>query len=317
MSKQIGAASEAREQFVWIDGDFVSIRNATIPMSSAGARYGLNVFEGICGYASHDGTDVFIFRLREHVKRLGESARIMQVSCGFPPERMEQAVLETVRRNAVHCDCQARLTIFVTGDGNCATRGPTSLVCIVTPRTPRPFDARGVTAGITSWRRISDDIMPPRVKAGANYLNGRYGLLEAVTNGHDEAIFLTTTGKVAEASSSCLFIVKDGQVVTTPATSSILESITRDTIVQIASANGMQVVIREIDRTELYLCDEAFLCGSHYEITPIKRIDGFNIGNLTPGPVTTALWTLYAGVIRGAIRSGPAQVGDWLSSAYG
>lgn len=313
----MSAGGAGRENLAWVDGRFVPVREAALPMTSAGARYGLNVFEGICGYAAQGGTQLLVFRLREHARRLLDSARLMQLDVDWPVEAVEAAVLETLRRNEVRGDCQIRLTIFVTGDGNATTRGPCSLVSIATPRRARPFATRGLTAAVSSWRRISDEVMPPRVKAGANYLNGRYGQLEAMGNGHDEAIFLTPGGKVAEAGSSCLFIVRDGRLATPPATAAILESITRDTVIRLARHAEMPVEAREIDRTELYLAEEAFLCGSHYEITPVTRIDGFRLGDGSPGPHTADLWTLYEAALRGDGNRLPTEAAGWLTPVHG
>lgn len=312
----MSAAAADRENLAWVDGRFVPVREATLPMSSAGARYGLNVFEGICGYVAPGGTQLLVFRLREHVQRLRDSARLMQLDGDWPVGLLETAVIETLRRNEVRHDCQIRLTIFVTADGNSTTRGPCSLVCMATPRRGIPFATRGLTAAVSSWRRISDDVMPPRVKAGANYLNSRYGQLEAIANGHDEAIFLTTGGKVAEAGSACLFIVRGGRIITPPATASILESITRDTVIQLGRHAGFPIEVRDTDRAELYLAEEAFLCGSHYEITPITHIGGMRVGDGMPGPLTTELWTLYEAALRGTDKQLPREAPGWLTPVY-
>ena len=306
-----------QEPLVWVDGKLIPSVNATLNVMSAAVRYGLNVFEGICGYTNGTCSDLFIFRLRDHVERLQASARIMRLDCDYPAAILEKAVLETVQVNNTMDDCQFRLTIFVSGRGDCATRGPTSLMCVVTPRISRNLNERAVTAGIASWRRIADDVMPARVKAGANYLNGRYGLLEAKASGFDEAIFLTREGKVAEASSACLFMIRNGVLLTPPLTASILESITRETIIKLAKEHlKIEVQTREIDRTELYLAEELFICGSHYEITPVVELDRFRVGKGIPGPISQSLWDGYDKLVRGKIDLSSNHSNGWCVSAH-
>lgn len=154
---------------------------------------------------------------------------------------------------------------------------------------------------------------PPRIKAGANYHNSRFGVLEARRNGYDEALFLTFNGKVSEGGNSCFFMVKDGVLVTPPVTASILISITRQTLIELARDQGIEVQEREIDRSELYIADEAFLCGSGLEISPILSVDRFPVGDRSVGPVTHRLWDAYDSVIRG----GDARYQRWLTPVYG
>lgn len=154
-------------------------------------------------------------------------------------------------------------------------------------------------ACISSWERIHDNALPPRAKVGANYINGRYAHLQARQDGYDLPIFLGRDGKVAEGAGACLFMVRNGQLVTPPTTSSVLESITRDTIMVLAREAGVVVVERLVDRTELYLADEVFLCGSAAEISPIVSVDGYALGNSLPGPITVSLLKAYLAVASG------------------
>jgi branched-chain amino acid aminotransferase len=157
-----------------------------------------------------------------------------------------------------------------------------------------------VRARVSSWRRISDDIMPPRVKNISNYRNGQLAAMEAQLDGYDQAILLNVQGKVAEAPGACLMLVRDGKLVTPDITQSILESITRDTLLRLARDElGLVIEERPVDRTELYVADEVFLCGTAAEITPIGEIDRYPIGDGHPGPVTRALERLYHDIVRG------------------
>lgn len=167
-------------------------------------------------------------------------------------------------------------------------------------------------ACISSWERINDNALPPRAKVGANYINGRYAHLQARHDGYDLPIFLGMDGKVSEGAGACLFMVRDGHLVTPPTTSSVLESITRDTIIVLAGEAGMTVLERPIDRTELYLADEVFLCGSAAEISPIVSVDGYVLGEGKPGPVTMSLLNTYLAVTSGENPAHP----EWRTVAH-
>ena len=162
---------------------------------------------------------------------------------------------------------------------------------------------------VSTYERIDDRAMPPRVKVGANYMNSRYGHLEAQALGYDIPIFLDRSGKVSESAGSCLMMVRNGILVTPPTTSSILESITRDTILTIARETDLPLDVRSIDRSELYLADEVFACGTAAEITHIRSVDRFNIGNERPGTITRLLFSRYLA----AAESGP---GEWLTPVW-
>src|SRR5690606_22295479 len=165
------------------------------------------------------------------------------------------------------------------GEGFSETRGPTSLVCAVSPRNATQLEDRTKHACVSSWLRIDDRTSPPRIKAGPNYHNSGFGTLEARRHGYDEAIFLTTCGKVSEAGNSCIFAVRDGVLITPGVTSSILESITRQTLIQLARDElGLKVEERDLDRSELYIASELFLCGSGLEISPVLSVDRLAVG---------------------------------------
>ena len=164
-----------------------------------------------------------------------------------------------------------------------------------------------------SWRRISDNNLSPRIKCGANYINSRVGQREALRNGYDTCIFLNDAGKVAEGPGSCLFIVVGGKLITPQLTDSVLESITRDTIIKLAKANGIEVVERTIDRTELYTCDEAFLCGSAMEITPVLSVDKYTVGDGQEGTITHNLHKWYLEAVQGKIP----ELTAWNTPIYG
>lgn len=289
----------AKPSLIYMNGDMVPYADATIHVASAAAKYGANVFEGLCAYADEDDR-CFIFRLEEHLVRLQQSVRMMQIDCDYTQADYADAIMRSMQKNDVRSDAHIRLSVFITGEGASESRGPASLVCIVSTRQSVSIETRAANAAVTSWRRIDDTMMPPRVKAGANYHNSRFGMLEAQRNGYDEAIFLTSSGKVSEGANSCFAMVRNGMLVTPPVTSSILESVTRATLLEIAADElGLTVQEREIDRSELYVAEEAFFCGSGQEIRPVISIDRFSLGAGAPGPVTRRLWECYKHVVTG------------------
>ncbi|MFO0996039.1 MAG: branched-chain-amino-acid transaminase [Alphaproteobacteria bacterium] len=292
-------------RYISLDGRLVPFDDAKIHVLSPAVRYGATVFEGICGYWNEDERRTHVFRLKEHLVRLQHSMRLMRFDAAYSLDQLTDTVLELVAANDFDTDCHIRLSAYVIGDpgiANIAATGPIGLICAAIPRKPRALEARAITCGISSWRRIDDSDMPPRIKAAANYQNGRLGLLQARADGYNEVLFLTGAGKLAEGAGACFFMIRDGKPSTPETTHSILESITRDTLIRLFKEYfGSPVEERTIDRTETYIADEAFLCGSGYEIAPITSIDRLPIGAGQVGPKTRALWEKYDQITRGLI----------------
>ena len=207
-----------------------------------------------------------------------------------------------------------RQTLFVDGFGSWGSSDPVEMFIAPIPRgkTSAEYNKKGLNICVTSWRRISDETLSPRIKCGANYINSRVGQREALRNGYDTCLFLNEAGKVSEGPGSCFFIIKDGVVITPQLTDSVLESITRDTVIKIAKAKGYQVVERTIDRTELYTCDEAFLCGSAMEMTPVFSIDKYTIGDGNVGKITKELHLNYLDIVRGK----SVEFKNWVTPIY-
>jgi branched-chain amino acid aminotransferase len=298
---------------IYMNGEFVPEAEAKVDVLSCAVKYGATVFEGLCGYLDDDG-ELNVFRLPEHTMRLMQSMLLMRFRHDYTAQSLGLVVLETLRANEVREDVHVRLSSFVEGRGFSTTVEPIGLACSISFRPDRSLEDKAARAAVSSWRRIDDATMPPRIKCAANYNNGRLGLLQAQEDGYDEVIFLTREGKVAESSSSCVFLIRDGVAMTSCRTHGILESITRDTVIELCRGQlGIEVVEREIDRTELYLADEAFLCGSSYEVTPIVAVDGIALGGGRVGPATRRIWESYEGALRGRI----AGHIDWLTPVYG
>jgi branched-chain amino acid aminotransferase len=217
-----------------------------------------------------------------------------------------------MRANNLRENLHIRVSAYVDDDdGGLGSVGPVSIAMAAMPMD-RHFDRDGLDAQVSSWTRISDTTMPPRIKAAANYHNSRLALLQARADHYDTAILLSHDGKVTEGPGAAMFLVRGGRLVTPPITSGVLESITRDSIMQMAPGLGLEVVEREVDRTELYVADEVFVCGSAAEVTPILSVDRIAVGGGTMGPATTAIRGAYLAAVRGET----AERRGWLTPVF-
>ena len=260
--------------------------------------WGANVFEGVRAYRLEADRQLSIFRLRDHLARMHRSAKCMRMELAHSDDEIEQACVELLRANELTEDVHLVLVAYLTSDTVWRTEGTGTYVTAVP--MPRSDGYRhGFAACISSWRRLGDDTMPPRVKVGANYQNSRLAQEEAIRNGYDTALLLNQRGTLAEAPGSCFVMVRDGRLVTPPGTSGVLEGITLATVEELAAQElGLALERREIDRTELYVADEAFICGTLVEIQPIVSVDRLDIGSGEPGELTRTLQDLYDRAVR-------------------
>ena len=286
-------------RYVWMNGELVPFLHAQMPVMSSACRSGINVFEGIRAYWSEEHGQLYVFRMREHYQRLIESMRIMHLERPEGLAEMEGLLLDTLRANRFRTDVHIIHTVYLDAPGAEAL-GPIGMYIVARPRGRLHTLEPGITCGVSSWLRMPDQATPFRAKSGGNYLNTRLGGLEARRHGYDAAIFLNTRGKVAEGGGACVFAIKKGVVITPSVTNDILESITRQTLIELLPRElDLPVEQRDIDRTELYVCDEAFFCGSGWEIVPISAIDGIPVGDGEVGPLVKQIHDLYFSVARG------------------
>lgn len=306
--------SDVANRLIWYKGKIVNVNDAMINVLAPTSQFGLNVFEGIPCYWNDDEKQLYAFRLDAHYDRLLRSARLIQINCPYTKSDMKNALVEVVKANEYDENLSVRQTLFVDGFGSWGSAESVDMFVAPIPkgRTSAEYNKKGLNCCITSWRRISDTTLSPRIKCGANYINSRMGQREALRNGYDTCIFLNDAGKVAEGPGSCFFMVKNGTVITPKLTDSVLESITRDTIIQLAKMKGYPFVERSIDRTELYTCDEAFLCGSAMEVTPVLSVDRYEINNGKAGKITTDLHKTYLDAARGLIP----ELKQWVIPIY-
>ncbi len=292
---------QQQDRFIWLNGEIVNINDAKINVLAPTAQFGANVFEGIRCYWNRTKKQLYAFRLQEHYERLENSIRLFRLDSHYTKDDFEQYLKEIVQANGYREDIAVRQAVFVDGFGSWFSSGPVGMFIapIAKKRKQIPL-AVGERTCVSSWERISEGNMSPRVKVGANYINSRLAKMEATDNGYDSAIFLNHLGYVSEGTGSCFFMVKNGILVTPMLTDSILESITRNTIIEIAKKElYIDVVERSINRTELYTCEEAFFCGSAVEIAPIVQFDSFIIGNGSPGKWTQEIHKKYLEIVSG------------------
>lgn len=306
--------TDVANRFIWYKGEIMNVNDAKINILAPTAQFGLNVFEGIPCYWNDGEKQLYAFRLDDHYDRLLRSARLIQINCPYTKEDMKKALSDVVKANEYDENLSVRQTLFVDGFGSWGSAEPVDMFVAPIPkgRTSAEYNKKGLHCCITSWRRISDTTLSPRIKCGANYINSRMGQREALRNGYDTCIFLNDAGKVAEGPGSCFFVVKNKTVITPKLTDSVLESITRDTIIRLAKSKGYEVVERSIDRTELYTCNEAFLCGSAMEVTPVLSVDRYEINGGEAGKITTELHKAYLDAARGM----NGDLKDWVTPIY-
>ena len=294
---------------IWMNGKVVPGEQAVLPVNSAAVFYATNVFEGLRAYWNATDGEMYGFRLAEHFARLRESMKMMRFTVPYSDVDLYEAVREVIRANEVREDIHMHLVAYVLGAGLDATT-PTGLY--INPRR-RPSAPAGLRCCVSSWTRTNDNAIPIRLKSGSNYQNGRLATLQAKADGYDSPILLNQSGTVAEGTGATFFMVRRGVLLTPPLTADILESITRITLLQdVIPDLGLEVQERDIARTELYVADEAFFCGSGYEITPILSIDRFPLGNGEVGPITKKLSRAYMDLVRGIDKRHP----EWRTPVY-
>ena len=303
-----------KPKFVWMNGKIIPFDEAVIHVHSPAAKYGINVFEGIRAYWNEGKKELHSFRLRAHYQRLAESMKMMRLQTDYTIEDYEKFFVGLLRKNEFNHDIHARHVVYVGGFGPYSAKEPVGMYIVALARG-RGYDIEnGLRCAVSSWTRINDNSIPPRIKAGSNYQNSRLATIQAKEDGYDQPILLNSSGKVSEGPGMCFFMVRRGVVVTSPVTAGILESVTRTTLLELFQSElKLPVQERDIDRTELYVAEEAFFCGSGAEIAPIISIDKLPVGDGKPGPITKKMSDLYFNTVRG---NNPKYL-KWCTPTYG
>jgi branched-chain amino acid aminotransferase len=289
---------------VWMNGKLVDWKDATIHVATHVVHYGSGVFEGIRSYDSKRGPNVF--RLPEHLRRLLDSCRVYRMDLPYSLDQLSEAILETIRANNFK-SCYIRPLIY----RGFAQLGVNPMPCPVEAAVivwewdsflGDDAQVKGVDVGVSSWTRIAPNTFPALAKATANYANSGLIKMQATVDGYAEGIALDESGLLSEGSGQNLFLVRDNIVYTPSLTSSILQGITRDTVLTLTRDLGLEVREQALPREFLYMAEEVFFCGTAVEITPIRSIDKITVGNGRRGPVTAALQERFFGIIKGELQ---------------
>ena len=288
-------------EYAFFEGQFIPFADAKISVGTHAVQYGTGAFAGIRGYLDADGETINIFRLPEHATRLLNSAKLLRATLPFTRETLSQTIVDLVEKNAPTGDVYIRPFVYKSSvQLTPRLKGLDNELAIYMLQLGDYLDTTsGVKAAVSSWHRLPDNAVPGRGKISGGYINSALAKDEAEEKGADEAILLDQHGHVAEGSGCNLFLVRDGTLVTAPITGDILEGITRRTMMQFAHDEGIPIEERDIDRSELYIVDEAFFCGTGVQIAPITTIDGRPVGEGIPGPISQKLREIFFDTVRG------------------
>ena len=292
----------AAAKYMWMEGELVPWERATVHASTLGWSTMGAVFEGIKAYWHAETQELWGWQLLEHYQRFAQSMRLERMRPQFTPEQLAEASCDLLRANECRGDTYVRPLAWhadATWFGHLED-SRTGIVIATAPFTSVLGSGKAIRACVSSWTRVGDNQLSPRIKCISNYQNSRMALLEATLNGFDQPILLNSQGKVTEGPASCLFIVREGVAITPSLTSGVLESITRTAVLRLCRDQlGIRTEEREIDRTELYVADEVFFCGTGAEITPVGSVDHYQVGDGGIGPLTRRIEHLFETVVRG------------------
>jgi branched-chain amino acid aminotransferase len=307
------ASSKELPKYLLYDGELVPYQDARVHVLAPALKYGVGVFEGFRGYWSETDEQLYAFRVRDHLRRLAASIEIAGIEVPGDVASFESDLLGLIRANDLRENIHMRIQVLVVSeDGAPGDPGP-SLVCMAAIPMGAYFGNPRLHMCVSSWARISDRSMPPRVKSIANYHNGRLAVLEARRNGYDAPLLLTPEGRLSEGFGYNIFVLRNGRLATPSVTDGILEGITRDSVLRLAREElGIEVDERPIDRTELYSADEVFVCGSAAEISTVASVDRHVFNGGETGNLTAELQRLYLA----AVRSEIVQDWGWTAPVY-
>ena len=295
----------------YFEGEFVPMKDAKVSIMTHAFMYGTATFEGIRAYWNEEEGRLYGLKLREHVERIRQSCRILLMDDIPSVDELTALIIETVRRNAFREDCYIRPSFYK------STRAigvrlhdlEHELYIIALPFGNYIDTEKGVRLMTSSWRRNADDALPARGKIVGGYVNMAFQKSEAELNGFDEALVLTPDGHASEASAANMFVVRDGVLMTPPVSDDILEGVTRKAILELAEVFGIPTEFRSIDRSEIYVADEMFLCGTGVQLAPVIELDHRPIAEGAIGPITKQLHEAYYAAVRGR----DSRFAHWLT----
>lgn len=299
----------------YFEGKYVPVEQAKISVMTHAFNYGTGLFEGIRGYYNQEEDNILVFRLPEHVDRMVRNSKVLCMDIPEDAKAIENICVELIRQSGFREGVYIRPIVYKSE----LSLGPnvkdvaSSLCCYVIKLGEYCDITTGLDVAVSSWRRISDNAIPTRLKSTGSYINSSLAAAEAKMAGFNEAIFLREDGSVAEASAMNLFMVQQGKLITTPVNADILVGITRNTVLELArDMLHLEVVERAIARTELYVCDELFFSGTGAQVAPVRSVDGRSVGAGKPGPITMQLQSLYFDVVTGKVP----KYRHWCTEVY-
>lgn len=294
------AFSETLE-FAYFEGKIVPFSEANISIGTHAMQYGTGAFAGIRGYTSADGKSINIVRLQDHTARLLRSAKLLRMDLPFDPKSMAEAIIDLTKKNAPNTDVYYRPLVYK-ASVELTPRLQNlkdEFACYMLPMGDYLDTSRGMNMIVSSWTRTEDNMIPSRGKITGSYINASFAKDQAMSYGADDAIMLNSRGKVGEGSAANLFMVRDGVLITAPTTGDVLEGITRRSVIELADELGYKLEQREIDRSELYLAEEVFFCGTGVQVAWVQTIDGRTIGTGERGEIAKKLYDTLFSIFRG------------------
>jgi branched-chain amino acid aminotransferase len=297
---------------IWMDGKLVPFDDARVHVLTHALHYGIGVFEGIRAYQTADGRSA-VFRLKEHIQRLYDSAHIVLMEIPIPAEKLEQACVDVLRANKLAAGYIRPLAFFGAGAMGVGAQNPVQVLVAAWKWGAYLSEEglkKGIRAKVSSFTRMHVNVQMVRAKISGQYVNSFLATREAAMSGYEEAILLDTEGYVAEGAGENLFIVKNGVLQTPPLSSAVLAGITRDSILRIAKDLGIPVKEEKFTRDTMYLADELFMTGTAAEVTPVREVDNRRIGRGEPGPVTKKIQEVFFKAVKGE----EPRYREWLTS---
>ncbi|MGH2514020.1 MAG: branched-chain amino acid transaminase, partial [Ktedonobacterales bacterium] len=309
------ALSQRSDMVVFLNGTYLPANQAHVGVMTHALSYGTGVFEGLRGYRNDEANETYIFRAREHFERMHRSCRIMNMTLPYSVDELVEVARQLVRRNGLRENCYIRPFAYKSDEiiGVRLHDLEDHFTMYAVPMGDY-VATTGLRTGVSSWRRVDDNMIPARAKISGAYVNSAFAKTEALKNGFDEAIMLTAEGHVSEGSAENIFLLLNNELVTPAPSENILLGVTRDTVIQLARREMDRITReRQIDRTELYCADEILLTGTGAQIAPVVEVDHRPIGTGKVGPLAAEMQRLYAEVVRGK----RAEYMDWCVPAFG
>lgn len=289
-------------KFAFFQGNIVTIDQAKISIMTHGFNYGTGCFEGIRAYWNDQDSQLYVFRLREHYERMHRSCRILRIKLAYSVDELVEITLNLLRQEGFRQDTYLRPLAYKADEviGVRLHDLTDEFALFAVPFGRYIEKEEGAHVCFSSWQRIDDNVAPARAKITGAYINSALAKTDAQLSGYDEALVLTQSGHISEGSAENIFLVRNGTLITPPVSDNILEGITRDTVIELAEQElGLLTTARPIDRSEIYVCDEAFFCGTGVQIAAITQVEHRPVGQGSIGPIVSSLRDLYFDVVRG------------------